>query len=199
MISLNWLMVLPDGMCAERFDEWYLGAHTRYGKASLGIVRYTVNRVFSTQPPAAQGESYRVAQEYGHEWQSFQACWHSPSGHAVRGDGLVNIALDPRTIPGISIGTDERLPVIAPACFSTVARGYAGNGDGTHVKFLAVGKLRPGDCVAAWYHHEGSKLGEDPKLRERVFGTTRGRSLQIGYLSSRPGPAQQCYDWNLEL
>ena len=89
-------MVLPTGLRAEHFDEWYLGTHTLYGKASLGIVRYTVNRAFSLQPPAARGELYCIAQEYWQDWSSFEACWNSPSGHAVLGDGLVNIDLDPR-------------------------------------------------------------------------------------------------------
>lgn len=199
MISLNWIMVLPHGLSAERFDEWYLGTHTGYGKASLGIVRYTVNRAFSAQPPAARGVIYRVAQEYWEDWTSFEACWNSPSGHAVLGDGLVNIGLDPRTIPAVSIGADQRLPVVAPARFSTVARGYPGDSGGTHVKFLAFGKTRPGEPVSAWYTQAGAALGDEPALREHVFGTTFGRTLRIGYLSSLPGPEQKSYDWNLEL
>lgn len=199
MISLNWIMVLPTELSAERFDEWYLGTHTLYGKASLGIVRYTVNRAFSIQPPAARGEVYRIAQEYWESWSSFEACWNSPSGHAVLGDGLVNIGLDPRTIPAITIGEDARLPVMQPARFSTMARGYPGNTDGTHVKFLAYGEARQGAEVAQWYRAECANLGEDAALREHVFGTTLGRSLRIGYLSSLPGPEQKSYDWNLEL
>ena len=65
-ISLNWVMVLPANMSADRFDSWYLGTHTKYGKASADILRYVVNRVYAAQPRIAVGNVYRIAQEY---WQ----------------------------------------------------------------------------------------------------------------------------------
>ena len=198
MISLNWVMVLPKGMTPEKFDDWYLGTHTKYGKASLGIVRYVVNRVLAEQPPIATGEVYRVAQEYWNDWDALEACWNSPSGHAVLGDGLVNIGLDPATIPAIALTQDVQLEVARPASFSTVGRGYRGRTDGTIVKFLAYGMS--GDAgIANWYRSQFADLGQDPRLREHVFGTALGRTLKIGYLSSLPGPSQKSYDWLLEL
>lgn len=199
MISLNWVMVLPPGMSAEQFDRWYLGVHTRYGKASLGIVRYVVNRALATQPAPCQGAVYRVAQEYWNDWAALEACWNSPSGHAVLGDGLANIGLDPATIPAIALTEDRRLEVAAPANFSTVARGYRSRADGTLVKFLAYGMAKRKDALASWYAERYAGLGRDPRLREHVFGTGVGRTLKIGYLATLPGPQQKSYDWVLEL
>jgi hypothetical protein len=199
MISLNWVMVLPKGMSSDQFDMWYLGVHTRYGKASDGIIRYAVNRVVKAQPAAACGSVYRVAQEYWNDWGAMEACWNSPSGHAVLGDGLANIGLEPSTIPGIALTEDRRYKVAAPASFSTVGRGYNSRADGTLVKFLAYGMSPRKDSLAEWYGERFASLGEDPRLREHVFGTTVGRILRIGYLGALPGPQQKSYDWLLEL
>lgn len=199
VISLNWVMVLPNGMAPGKFDDWYLGTHTKYGKASLGIVRYVVNRALSEQPSVAAGEVYRVAQEYWNHWDALEACWNSPSGHAVLGDGLVNVGLDPATIPAIALTQDTQLAVARPASFSTVARGYRGRPDGTIVKFLAYGMSDQVSDISDWYRDRFGDLGQDPRVREHVFGTTVGRTLKIGYLSSLPGPSQKSYDWLLEL
>jgi len=199
MISLHWVMVMPQGMTPERFDDWYLFTHTRYGKASLGIVRYVVNRTLGRQPAVATGAIYRVAQEYWNNWQDFEACWNSPSGHAVLGDGLVNIGLDPGTIPGIALTNDVQLEVAHPAIFSTFARGYRDRADGTLVKFLAFGLNAGSDGLGHWYREQYQRLGQDLRVREHIFGTTVGKKLQIGYLSSLPGPTQTSYDWILEL
>jgi len=192
-------MVMPKGMTPARFDDWYLFTHTRYGKASLGIVRYAVNRVLAVQPRVATGQVYRVAQEYWNNWQDLEACWNSPSGHAVLGDGLVNIGLDPGTIPGVALTTDVQFDVVRPANFSTFARGYRGRSDGTLVKFLAFGLSDHPADLSGWYRDRYRTLGQDSRLREHLFGTTIGKTLQIGYLSSLPGPTQISYDWVLEL
>jgi len=192
-------MVLPQGMAAEKFDHWYLGTHTKYGKASLGIARYVVNRVVAQQPAIASGAVYRVAQEYWNDWEALEACWNSPSGHAVLGDGLVNIGLDPATIPAIALTHDVQLPVAKPACFSTVARGYRGAADGAIYKLLAYGMTERKQEIAEWYQRRFGDLGQDPLVREHVFGATVGKTLRIGYLSSLPGPMQRAYDWLLEL
>ncbi|MBL6751725.1 MAG: EthD domain-containing protein [Nevskia sp.] len=199
MISLNWVMVLPAGMSAEQFDQWYLGVHTRYGKASQGIVRYVVNRALAAQPAAACGAVYRVAQEYWNDWAAMEACWNSPSGHAVLGDGLANIGLDPGTIPAVALTADRRFDVAQPANFSTVGRGYRSRADGTVVKFLAYGMSARRDSMAQWYAERFAGLGQDPRVREHVFGTTVGKTLRIGALASLPGAGQKSYDWLLEL
>lgn len=185
---------------AARDDErsGYLNTHTRYGKGSLGITRYVVNRALAAQPPVACGAVYRVAQEYWNDWPDLEACWNSPSGHAVLGDGLVNIGLDPGTIPGVALTTDVQLEVARPACFSTFARSYRGRADGTLFKLLAFGRSEASG-LGAWYRDGFGPLGEDPRVREHIFGTTLGRRLSIGYLSSLPGASQRSYDWVLEL
>lgn len=199
MISLHWVMVLPPGLTTGRFDDWYLFTHTRYGKASLGIVRYTVNRVLDTPISPTSGAVYRVAQEYWNDWEALEACWNSPSGHAVLGDGLVNIGLDPATIPGVALTMDHQFDVACPANFSTFARGYRSRKDGTIIKFLAYGKNRGDDEVGSWYQERFSALGQDQRVREHIFGTSVGKQVQIGYLTTLPGPTQISYDWVLEL
>ena len=199
MISLNWIMVLPTGITAEQFDHWYLNVHTRYGKASQGIVRYVVNRALSTQPPQCHGTVFRVAQEYWNDWDAMESCWNSPSGHATLGDGLANIGLEPGTIPAIALTSDRRFEVSMPASFSTVGRGYRTRNDGTLIKFLAYGMSAKTDSLAAWYDERFAGLGRDARLREHIFGVTVGRTVKIGYLASLPGPAQRSYDWVLEL
>ena len=54
-VSLNWVITLPPNISADKFDSWYLGTHTKYGKASAHILRYVVNRAYATQPRAAVG------------------------------------------------------------------------------------------------------------------------------------------------
>jgi hypothetical protein len=199
MISLHWVMVMPQNMTPARFDDWYLFTHTRYGKASLGIIRYAVNRVLETETAPATGAVYRVAQEYWNNWEALEACWNSPSGHAVLGDGLVNIGLDPSTIPGVALTTDRQFEVAQPANFSTFSRGYRHREDGTIIKFMAFGCNREEGDVGAWYRERFSSLGQDLAVREHIFGTSVGKKVQIGYLSTLPGPTQIAYDWVLEL
>lgn len=199
MISLHWVLTLQPGMTAEQFDAWYLFTHTRYGKASLGITRYVVNRALAQQPAAAEGTIFRVPQEYWNTFDAMEACWNSPSGHATLGDGMANMGLDPGPIPGVAITQDRQFPVLQPAAFSTFGRGYRNRPDGTLVKFLAFGKTtEPGQC-AAWYADRFAGLGEDGRLREHIFGTTLGRVIRIGSLASLPGPGQKNFDWALEL
>ena len=197
-ISLNWVMALPANISADQFDSWYLGTHTKYGKASAHILRYVVNRAYAIQPRATVGNVYRIAQEYWQDWEHFEACWNSPSGHAVLGDGLVNIGLDPATIPGIAISHDVQFEVANPANFSSIRRGYRGSSDGSITKLLVYGMTRNKD-VGRWYADRFHALGHNPLIREHVFGTSLGRSLKIGYLSALPGPGQMSYDWLLEL
>ncbi len=199
MISLHWVLVVPKGMTPEQFDDWYLFSHTRYGKASLGITRYVVNRALGNQPPAAEGRVYRVPQEYWNSFEDMEACWNSPSGHATLGDGMVNMGLDPGAIPGIAITRDRQLSVAHPASFSTFARGYRNRPDGTVVKFIAFGVTPDVADCAGWYEDRFGALGLDPLVREHIFGTTLGKVVKIGSLSSLPGPDQTHYDWALEL
>lgn len=199
MIGLNWIIVPPDGMSWDRFDEWYLGSHTKFGKRSPGIVRYSISRAFTGQPGVAAGTVYRVAQEYWNDWDDLEKSWNSPSAFATLGDGLVHIGADPAINPAISLGEDVQLPVAVPAQFSTVRRGYRGSPDGTHVKLLAFGFAADPTRLASWYRQACESLGEDQAVREHIFGTRLGRTLQIGYLASIPAPGQLSYDWNLEL
>ena len=199
MISLHWVLKLPQGMTAEQFDAWYLFTHTRYGKASLGITRYVVNRALANQPPAAEGTIFRVPQEYWNSFDDMEACWNSPSGHATLGDGMVNMGLDPGPIPGVAITQDRQFAVARPAIFSTFARGYRSRGDGTSVKFMAFGKTSDPRHCGSWYDDRFGTLGEDPRVREHIFGTTLGRVIKLGNLGSLPSPEQKHFDWALEL
>lgn len=200
MIGLNWVMLLPQGLTAERFEEWYLGVHTQYVETALGVKRYTINRALSTQPEVAEGEVFRVAQEYWADWETMERCWNSASGHVLLGDGLVNMGLDTGTIAGVAVTEDARFPVADPARFSPISRGYASREDGTITKWLAYGMAEQGaNQIGDWYGERFGGLGQDPLLREHVFGTGVGRRVQVGYLAMIPGPEQLAYDWLLEL
>jgi hypothetical protein len=199
MISLNWILTVPPHLSAESFDNWYLHTHTLYGKASQDIVRYAVNRTLSNQPACATGTTYRVAQEYWADWDSFEKCWNSPSGHAVLGDGLANLGLGPEAIPAIAITEDTQFEVARPASFSTIRRGYRSSPDGTIVKFLAFGVAAGADGLKDWYRGRHGGIGSDPRVREHVFGTTLGRVLRIGLVGAIPGDGQTALDWVLEL
>ncbi|NJN81231.1 MAG: hypothetical protein HC802_02375, partial [Caldilineaceae bacterium] len=50
-----------------------------------------------------------------------------------------------------------------------------------------------------WYAERFSDLGQDPLVREHVFGTTVGKTIEIGYVATLPAAQQVSYDWNLEL
>jgi hypothetical protein len=199
MVSFNWVIVLPKGLTADQFDEWYLGVHTKYAKVAHGIKRYSINRALATQPAVATGDVFRVAQEYWDDWDTMEECWNSGTGHTLLGDGLVNMGLDPGTLPGIALTEEVQLEVANPARFSTIRRGYRHRADGTITKFVAMGLAKAPADIGAWYRERFASLGEDPRLGEHVFGTTLGRTIKVGLLSSLPNPDQTSYDWNLEM
>jgi len=198
VIGLNWVMLLPEGLSEEKFEAWYLGVHTRYLESTLGVKRYTINHAVSRQPAQAAGGIYRVAQEYWLDWDALVECWNSASGHILLGDGLVNMGLDTGTIRGVAVTVDTQLDVAQPAVFSTIRGGYRGRDDGTITKFMAFG-LAGGADLGDWYRSTFGDLGQDPRVREHVFGTSVGRRVPVGYLGSIPAGDQELYDWLLEL
>ncbi|MGI5518030.1 hypothetical protein [Streptomyces sp. CA-106131] len=199
MVSLNWVLNLPKGLTEEQFETWYLGHHTFYVDTAHGIRRYCVNRALSDQPEISEGSCFRVAQEYWADWESMEHCWNSSTGHALLGDGQANMGLDPGTVVGIALTEDEQLEVANPAVFSTVRRGYRSRPDGTHVKLLAYGMAKKPAEIGAWYKDRFGGLGRDPRVREHVFGTSLGRVIEVGLLSTIPGQGQAHYDWLLEM
>jgi hypothetical protein len=199
VIGLNWVMLLPESLSEERFEEWYLKIHSPYVETALGVKRYAINRVVSQQPACATGEVYRIAQEYWADWDTMENCWNSASGHVLLGDGLVNMGLDTGTIAGVAVTEDEQFDVARPAVFSTVRRGYRARRDGTNSKFMAFGFAEAGAGIADWYRERFAGLGADTLVREHVLGTTLGKRVPVGYLGQIPGPDQHLYDWNLEL
>jgi hypothetical protein len=168
-------------------------------ETALGVKRYAINRALSTQPGVAAGGIFRVAQEYWQDWDTMVECWNSASGHVLLGDGLVNMGLDTGTIRGVAVTEDEQLDVARPAVFSTIRRGYRGREDGTITKFMAFGFADDRTGIASWYRGRFAGLGEDPRVREHVFGTGVGKRVPVGYLATIPGEAQEAYDWLLEL
>lgn len=199
MVGFNWILTLPPSLTADAFDAWYLGVHTKYAQAAHGIRRYCINRAVARQPAAATGDVFRVAQEYWDDWDTMVECWNSASGHTLLGDGHVNMGLDQGTLPGVALTEEVRLPVARAAEFSTIHRGYTAREDGTISKFVAMGLDGEGRDLATWYPERYGDLGSDPSVRQHVFGTTLGRTIPVGMLSSLPAPGQTSYDWNLEL
>lgn len=199
MISFNWLITLPAHLSAEKFDAWYLGIHTEFAKVAHKIVRYSINRRVADQPAVAHGEFFRVAQEYWNTWDDVCACWTHSTGYALLGDGMAHMGLDPGTLPGIALTEHRQFDVAQPAQFSTFRRGYRARPDGTITRFIAFGMAEQGAAIKDWYAERFADLGRDPLLREHVFGTTVGKVIQVGYVSTLPAKGQTSYDWNLEL
>jgi hypothetical protein len=199
VISFNWLITLPKHLNEDQFDAWYLGIHTEYAKVAHKIVRYSINRRVANQPAAAHGDFSRVAQEYWEDWESMVACWNHPTGHALLGDGLANMGLDPGTLPGIALTEHTQFEVARPAQFSTFQRGYRARADGTISKFIAFGMAKDRAGIKRWYASNFAALGNHELLREHVFGTTVGRTIKVGIVATLPNPDQLSYDWNLEL
>ena len=200
MIGLNWVMLLPESLTVERFEDWYLGTHTQYVETALGVKRYAINRALAHQPESAEGTVFRIAQEYWADFDTMERCWNSASGHVLLGDGLVNMGLDTGTIAGVAVTKDVRLGVAEPARFSAIDRGYAGRKDGTITKWIALGMANDGVSeVGAWYGERFAGLGLDPRVREHVVGSSVGRRVHVGYLGSIPAPEQLAYDWLVEI
>lgn len=199
MMCFNWVITLPKHLTAETFDAWYLGIHTGYAKIAHKIVRYNINRRVEPQPPAAHGDFFRVAQEYWETWEDMEACWNHHTGHALLGDGLVNMGLDPGTLPGIALTTQTQFEVAHPAQFSTLRRGYRAREDGTITRFIAFGMAADRAGIGAWYADRFAGLGQHPLLREHVFGTGVGRTIRLGLVGRLPNEHMLSYDWNLEL
>ena len=199
MISFNWVIILPEHLTEEKFDKWYLGIHTEYAKVAHKIVRYSINRRVARQPAIAHGEFFRIAQEYWEDWESMVACWNHPTGHALLGDGLVNMGLDPGTLPGIALTEHRQFDVAHPAQFSTFRRGYRARPDGTITKLIAFGMAKDKTGIKKWYAERFANLGQDPLVREHVFGTTVGKTIHLGYVGALPNEHMRSYDWNLEL
>lgn len=201
MITIHWVLRPSPGWSLQEYDNWYLGQHTNYGKKSPDIVRYCVNRALSRQPAAARGQAFRVAEECWDSFEAAEASWNAPLGHAVLGDAVANLGLlDAASLPGIAVTEDHQLEVARPAIFSTLKRGYAASTDGTIVKYLAFGMSDRGPGLVEWYKENFASLGQDPRLREHIFGGSIGRSLHVGRLIRIPGEnGQLLYDWALEL
>jgi hypothetical protein len=199
VISFNWVITLPKHLTAEKFDAWYLGIHTEYAKVAHKIIRYSVNRRVDKQPTIAHGEFFRVAQEYWKDWDSMVECWNHPTGHALLGDGLVNMGLDPGTLPGIALTEHTQFDVAHPAQFSTFQRGYRARPDGTITKLIAFGLAKDKAGIKDWYAKRFAGLGQDPLVREHVFGTSVGKTIEMGYVGKLPNEHMLFYDWNLEL
>ena len=60
----------------------------------------------------------------------------------------------------------------------------------------ALRRPRPAQAGAA---ERFADLGRHKLVREHVFGTTVGRTIEIGYLGALPNTDMVSYDWNLEL
>jgi hypothetical protein len=199
VIGFNWVITVPKHLTAEKFDEWYLGKHTEYAKMAHKMVRYCINRRVSSQPAASHGEFFRCAQEYWETWDDVVACWNHHTGYALLGDGMAYMGLDPGTLPGIALTEETQFDVADPACFSTIRRGYRGRPDGTISKFIAFGMAKDRAGIKEWYAKRFAGLGQDPLVREHVFGTTVGKTISFGYVGTLPSAGQLSYDWNLEL
>jgi hypothetical protein len=199
LISFNWVITLPKHLTADQFDGWYLGIHTELAKVAHKMVRYSINRRVATQPAAAHGEFFRIAQEYWADWDSIVECWNHPTGWALLGDGMVNMGLELGTLPGIALTEDTQFDVAKPAEFSTFRRGYRARPDGTISKFIAFGMDRDKKGLKDWYAERFAGLGKDPLVREHVFGTSVGKSIKLGMVGTLPSAGQLLYDWNLEL
>lgn len=198
MISFNWVITLPRHMTEEQFDTWYLGIHTELAKVGHKMVRYNINRRVANQPTASHGEFFRIAQEYWSTWDDMVACWNHSSGFALLGDGLANMGLDPGTLPGIALTEHMQFEVADPARFSTFRRGYRAREDGTITRFIAFGMAKD-NGIKDWYAGHFADLGKHPLLREHVFGTTVGKTIEFGLVGRLPNEHQLSYDWHLEL
>jgi hypothetical protein len=199
VISFNWVLTLPKHLTAEQFDKWYLEIHTELAKVAHKMIRYSINRRVASQPAAAHGDFFRIAQEYWKDWDSMVECWNHSTGFALLGDGLVNMGLDPGTLPGIALTEHTQFDVAQPAQFSTFRRGYRARPDGTISKFIAFGMANDGAKIKDWYAQRFAGLGKDPLVREHVFGTTVGKTIELGLVGRLPNAQQVSYDWNLEL
>ena len=199
MISFNWVIVLPKHLTEQMFEDWYLIKHTEYAKVAHKMVRYSINRRIASQPAAAHGEFFRIAQEYWEDWDSMVECWNHHTGYTLLGDGMAYMGLDPGTLPGIALTEHTQFDVAQPAQFSTFKRGYRARPDGTITKFIAFGMAKDRAGMKDWYARQFSGLGKHPLLREHVFGTTVGKTIKLGYIATLPSANQVSYDWNLEL
>ncbi|MFO1038500.1 MAG: hypothetical protein U1E45_16810 [Geminicoccaceae bacterium] len=200
MIAFNWVITLPKHLTAEQFDAWYLGIHTNLAKVAHKIVRYNINRRVANQPAASHGEFFRCAQEYWDSWEDMVECWNHPTGWALLGDGLVNMGLDPGTLPGIALTEQMQFDVDDPARFSSFRRGYRTREDGTITRFIAMGMANDGAAaIREWYASRFADLGRHPLLREHVFGTSVGKTILLGMVGRLPNEHMLNYDWNLEL
>lgn len=199
MISFNWVITLPAHLTAEQFDEWYLGIHAGLAQVAHKIVRYNINRRVARQPEVAHGEFFRIAQEYWEDWDSMVECWNHPTGWALLGDGLVNMGLGSGTLPAIALTEHTRFDVADPARFSTFQRGYRPRADGTITRFIAFGMAKDRSGIGQWYAARFAGLGQDPRVREHVFGVTVGKTIEMGMVGRLPDESMKSYDWNLEL
>ncbi len=199
MISFNWVITLPSHMTADAFDDWYLGIHTELAKVGHKMIRYNINRRVADQPQASHGDFFRIAQEYWNTWDDMVECWNHASGFALLGDGLANMGLGSGTLPGIALTEHTQFEVAKPASFSTFQRGYRGRADGTITRFIAFGIAKEKVGLKEWYADHFSGLGQEPLLREHIFGIGVGKVIEFGLVGRLPSEGMLSYDWNLEL
>jgi hypothetical protein len=112
---------------------------------------------------------------------------------------MVNMGLQPGTLPGIALTEHTQFDVARPAQFSTFQRGYRARKDGTITKFIAFGMARDKAGIKDWYTVNLGTLGENPLVREHVFGVSVGKVIKLGMVGTLPAEGQLLYDWNMEL
>ena len=200
MISFNWVITLPKHLTADQFDAWYLGIHTELAKVAHKIIRYSINRRVNVQPEVAHGDYFRIAQEYWADWDSMVECWNHTTGWALLGDGMVNMGLQPGTLPGIALTTHTQFDVAQPAQFSTFQRGYRRAGP--------TGRSR-NSSPSAWPRTRPASRTGTPRpsaisARTASCASTCSarawaRRSSSAWSGTLPSEGQLLYDWNLEL
>ena len=199
MISFNWVITLPKHLTADEFDAWYLGIHTEVAKVAHKIVRYSINRRVDVQPEVAPRRFFRIAQEYWEDWDAWWSAGTTPTGCALLGDGMVNMGLSRARLPGIALTEHTQFDVAEPArsapSSAATARGPTARSPSSSPS--AWPRTRPASRTGT--PRRFADLGKNPLVREHVFGTTVGKTIQLGMVGTLPTEGQLSYDWNLEL
>ena len=162
MISFNWVITLPKHLTADQFDAWYLGIHTELAKVAHKIIRYSINRRVDVQPEVAHGDYFRIAQEYWADWDSMVECWNHTTGWALLGDGMVNMGLQPGTLPGIALTEHTQFDVAQAGAVLDLPARLPRPPDGTITKFIAFGMAKDKKGIKDWYAKTPRRPRQEP-------------------------------------
>ena len=190
MISFNWVITVPKHLTA---DSSTLGTSASTPSSPRSRTRScaTASTAASqTSRRPRHGEFFRIAQEYWDNLGRHGRVLEPPYRLRATRRRHGQYGPRPRHLARYRAHrSTTQFDVAQPAEFSTFRRGYRARPDGTITKLIAFGMAKDRAGIKDWYAKRFAGLGQDPLVREHVFGTTVGKTISSAMSARCRAPA----------